>query len=420
MTTTIQPPRGVTAPPAPRPLPVLAPLAGAVAACVPLLGALTLAVIGWFVTDAGSHGVPRDALRAGALAWLSGHGSGLTVEGVRITAVPLGVTLLCVWSVWRSALRLGENVAGHGPDAEALADGDRDWTVPVATGLFACSYLVIITLTGVLASTGAAEPSLGAVIGWSLLLTLVLGGIGIAVGSGRAAVWLPVLPEEVRATVGTSARILLWLLGVSALVFVAALVADLDTAANVLSQMHTDAGDALLFGALMLTIVPNAVLFAGSYLLGPGFLVGTGTLVSPTVVAVGPVPMLPLLAALPDNGPTPAWAPALMALPALVAAIVVFRVQRRRPYLAWDRGALHGLVAGALAGAAFGLLAALSGGAVGPGRMADVGPVVGEVLLTGVVSLGLGGLLGGLLATWLFRRGHEALVAESDHSATED
>ena len=37
--------------------------------------------------------------------------------------------------------------------------------------------------------------------------------------------------------------------------------------------------------------------------LGPGFTVGAGTLVTPQAAAVGALPMFPLLAALPDNGP---------------------------------------------------------------------------------------------------------------------
>lgn len=396
---------------------MLAPVAGVIAGGVPLLGALAVAVVGWFVTDAGAHGAPRDALRQGALGWLMGHGSGVTVEGVRVTAVPLGITALCAWAVWRVAVRLGESVAGHGPDLDALSDGERDWTVPLATGLFASSYLVIATITCVLASTGSAEPGIGSVIVWSLGLTVLLGGTGVAIGSGRAAQWLSRLPAEFRSVVGTAARIVAWFIAFSALVLVVALLLDLGSAANVLSQMHTDTGDAILYIALMLLIVPNAVLCAGSFLVGPGFLVGTGTLVSPTVVAVGPVPMVPLLAALPANGQTPAWMPFLVATPALVAAVTVHRAQRTRPHLSWERGALHGLVSGVVAGLAFGVLTVFAGGAVGPGRMADVGPLVGEVMLTGILSLGLGGLVGGLVATWRFRRAHPDLLTHLDEGA---
>ena len=66
-----------------------------------------------------------------------------------------------------------------------------------------------------------------------------------------------------------------------------------------------------------------------------------------------------------------------------------------------------------LAGAAFGVLAALAGGAVGPGRMTDVGPLVGSVLVHAVTAFGIGGLLGGLAMTWWQRRGAEP-VEETD------
>jgi hypothetical protein len=60
--------------------------------------------------------------------------------------------------------------------------------------------------------------------------------------------------------------------------------------------------------------------------------------------------------------------------------------------------------AGLLCAVAFAVLASLSGGVVGPGRMADVGPYVFQVLLHGIATFGVGGLLGSLLATWRVRR----------------
>ena len=340
----------------------------------------------------------------GALGWLMAHGSGVSVQGVPVTAVPLGLTMLVAWVVWRFGLRLGESVAGHGPDSDALSDGDRDWTVPLATGLFSAGYLVVAVLTLVLAGTPGTAPSLARVLLWSLVLTGALGGTAVAIGSGRLAVWLSLAPPSVRATAHAVGSVLLTFLAGAFLLFLVAFAVDFDVAMNVLSRLHTDTGDAVLFSLLVLTLVPNAVVFSGAYILGPGFAVGTGTLVSPTVVAVGPVPMFPLLAALPDNGPTPAWTPALIGVPVVLAAVAVARSQRRHPTTAWDQGALRGLVAGVISAVLVGLLAAVAGGAVGPGRMAEVGPAAGQVLVHAVVALGGGGLLGGLLATWRQRR----------------
>src|SRR6187200_835750 len=73
-----------------RPLVLLALLGGVAAAAGPLVVCLGVGVAGWFLSDAGAHGAPRDGLRAGAYAWLMGHGSGLTIAGVTISAIPLG------------------------------------------------------------------------------------------------------------------------------------------------------------------------------------------------------------------------------------------------------------------------------------------------------------------------------------------
>jgi hypothetical protein len=404
MTAILTPPRAPGTPTTPRPLALLAGLAGAAAAGSVLAVCLAAGVIGWFVTDSGVHGEPRDGLRTGALAWLMSHGSGVSVQGTPVTVVPLGLTLVVAWVVWRFGLRLGEAVAGHGPDADALSDGERDWTVPLATAVYAASYAVVAIITLVLAGAHGADPSQGRVLLWSLVLTVLLGGAAVATGSGRLAVWLSLVPPTVRATAQAAGSVLAWFLATAAVVFVVALAVDFGTAMNVLSRLHTDTGDAVLFSVLVLLAVPNAVVFSAAYLLGPGFAVGTGTLVTPTVVAVGPVPMFPLLAALPDNGPTPAWTPALMALPVLAAAVGVVRSQRRTPTTAWDQGALRGVVAGVLAAVAVAVLAAVAGGAVGPGRMAEVGPAAGEVLVHAIPALGGGGLLGGLFATWRQRR----------------
>ncbi|NYG60201.1 hypothetical protein BJ980_003124 [Nocardioides daedukensis] len=404
MTATLSAPRAPGSPTRPRPLALLATGAGACAAGVTLVACLVIAVIGWFLADGGVHGAPREALRTGGMAWLMAHGSGVTIRGAAVTAVPLGLTALCALSTWKFGLRLGEQVAGHGPDADALSDGERDWTVPVATSLFAAVYVVIGVLVSVLSGTQETLPSTGAVVLWSLALAALIGGGGIAIGSGRAAIWLSLAPASVRATALTAWSVMRWFLGVSLLFFVGSLLLDLGAAMSVMSQLHLDLGDGVIFCLVMLVLVPNAMVFSASFLLGPGFTVGTGTLVSPATVAIGPVPMFPMLAALPENGPTPGWMPALLVVPVLTAAVAVFAFQRQDPVLGWDEGALRGVVGGVLAGLGLGVLAALAGGAVGPGRMAEVGPLAGEVVFHAMVSLGIGGLIGGLVATWWHRR----------------
>lgn len=396
-----------------RPLVLVAVLGGASAALTTLLICLAVGVVGWFLADAGAHGTPRDGLRVGALGWLLAHGSGIHVEGVAVTVVPLGLTALAAWAVWRLGHRVGDSVSGHGPDADRIADGERDWTVPTAASAFAAGYLVVAVVTFRLAATAETAPSLPRVVGWSVLLCATFGLVAISVGSGRAAIWAAFVPAPVRAAGAACLRVLGGYLALSALVFLVAFALDLGTAVNVMSRLHLSAGDGTVYTALTATLVPNAVVFTGSYLLGPGFAVGVNTLVSPTGVALGPLPMFPLLAALPSNGPTPAWTAYLLALPPLAAAVAVARSQRRYPTLRWDHGALRGCVGGALAGLLLGLLAVVAGGAVGPGRMREVGPFAFDVLVHAITAFGLGGLVGGILMTWWQRRTHRRASLES-------
>lgn len=393
-----------------RPLVPTATIGGAIAAGGPLLVALALAVVGWFLTDAGGVGSPSGSLRVGSLVWLAAHGSGVTVEGVRLTAVPLGVTLLCAWSAWRVGHRVGESVSAHGPDADRIADGERDWTVHLSALLFTIGYVVVAVLVTAITTTPDTQPSTGRVVLWSVLVAGGAGTPAIARGSGRAAIWLPTLPASVRVGATLARRVLLAWFGLSGAVLLLAFGLDFSTAANIVEQLHADAGDAAMLTLFSVLVVPNALLFSSAYLLGPGFAVGAGTIVSPAEVTLGPLPMFPLLAALPDDGPTPGWSMLLLGSPVLVAAVVAALAQRSRP-VRWDQAALRGCGGGLVAGLALGLLTLVAGGAVGPGRMREVGPHAFDVFLHAVTAFGTGGLLGALAMVGWQQRGDLAARA---------
>ena len=387
-----------------RPLVLLTTVGGVLAAGSTLLVCLAAGVVGWFLTDAGSHGEPRDGLAVGALAWLMGHGSGIQVQGVPVTVAPLLVTLVAAWATWRIGHRIGDSVSGHGPDADAIADGERDWTVPVALLLFTTGYAAVTVVTASVAGSPETAPDTVQAVLWSVLLCLLVGAPALAVGSGRASIWAAVLPVSVRAAGVTCLRILVGHLLVAVVALVAALAVDLSTAANVMSQLKLDAGGGALYLLVAVLLLPNAVIFSGAYVLGPGFTVGVNTMVSPTVVSLGSLPMFPLLAALPDDGATAAWTPWLMALPPIVAALAAARAQRRHPTVRWEEGALRGCTGGVLAGVVLGLLASVAGGAVGPGRMRSVEPFAFDVMVHAITAFGIGGLVGGLAMTGWHRR----------------
>lgn len=387
----------------PRPLVLIATLGGVLAALGPLVVLLAVGVIGWFITDAGVHGAPRDGMRMGALAWLAGHGSGFTVMGARVTIVPLGVTAIAAWSMWRLGHRVGDAVSGHGPDADRISDGERDLTVPTAVATFFAGYAVVAVVVATLAAGTTADPSVPRVLAWSLALTAFVAAPAIADGSGRAAIWAAFVPASVRAGAAVARSVLVTLLVVSAAVFLVAFALSFSEAATMTARLHTSPSEAGLYALVNAALLPNAVLFSGSWLLGPGFAVGGATLVSPAAVVLGPLPVLPLLAALPAVGTPPGWAGAMTLLPPLVAAVAAFRALRGRP-LTWDRVALAGCGGGLVAGAAFAVLASFSGGAAGPGRMRFIGPFVPDVLVHAVPACGVGALVGaGVVALQVWR-----------------
>jgi hypothetical protein len=140
--------------------------------------------------------------------------------------------------------------------------------------------------------------------------------------------------------------------------------------------LHTEVVGGIAVTALQLALLPDLVIWAASWFTGPGFALGTGSHVSPLGTAVGPVPALPVLGAVPTADLPLAFAGLLVPVVAgFVAGVAV------RPALA---RALDGvrppavLLTGVLGGAAGALLLALlawaASGSAGPGRLADVGP----------------------------------------------
>jgi hypothetical protein len=389
-------PRRTAVPPdGPRGWPATAhALAAALIASLSVMsGCMAVALAGWFAADAGRYGDTRDALRVGADAWLLAHGSALSLDTATVTVPPLGLTLVCGYVVHR----LGRWAASRSQPEDLRA------TLTLGTVL-ATGYAIVALSTAVLAAHPVAQPGLLRTFVGALLVASVAGGAGVLRGSGHAGGLGPALPGWAGPVVrGASGAVLLVLAG-AALLLAVALLLDLGPGANVMSRLHAGGPGGLLLTLVGIAFVPNAVVLAGTYLLGPGFMVGVGTVVSPTAVVLGPVPAFPLLAALPDDGTTPGWTTWLIGVPVALAAAATFLAGRRDGGRRYEAGAARGLGSGLIAAAVVAALAGVSGGSAGPGRMAQVGAEVTLVLLAAVAALGAGGLVGGVAATWWSRR----------------
>ncbi len=365
------------------------------AAAIGLGVCMAAALAGWFLAQGGGHGQATDALRIGADGWLSGHGATIDAAAGPLGITPLGLTLLFL-------------VVGHRSGRRAAAETAEVRTLGAAAPLLVvgCAvYVVLALLVAVFCSRTGAEPRLLPALGGALVVGALGLGTGLARGSGLLDALVERVPDRARDAAEVALASAGLLLAAGALVVLVGLATSFTQLANVFTALDLTPGNALVLLVVSALVVPNAALLGVAYLAGPGFAVGTGTSVTATSVALGPLPAFPLLAALPATGTNPGWMGVLFAVPGLCAAIAAGLAQSRSEDPAWDAVAVRGF-AGGLAGAVLLWLAVrMAGGPMGTGRMADIGAPAGGILVTLGGAMALGGLLGALVvALWQRRR----------------
>lgn len=247
------------------------------------------------------------------------------------------------------------------------------------------------------------------------MLAALAGGAGALRASGRGAVWWSRLPASVRlAATGACGAVLVLLAG-GALLVALMLARHHDSAAGLVGGLDGGGAGDLLILLVCLALAPTAVVWGATYLVGPGFAVGAGSTVAATGVHVGPVPALPLLAALPTGDGSHGWAvaAAAVALAGTVGGLLVDRAAGRLPddpTRSWRGVGRAAGLTGLLAGLAMAALAAATSGPAGPGRLTHVGPTWWLVAV--VTALEVAGAVGAVL---LVRR--RRLMFGPDHPA---
>jgi hypothetical protein len=204
---------------------------------------------------------------------------------------------------------------------------------------------------------------------------------------------------------GFSASVVL--VGSGGLIVVVGLATHTARATALMGSLHGGLSGTVLLSVVSVAYVPNVVGWAGAFSAGPGFGVGANTSVALSGVHLGAVPALPLLAPLPSSGAIPLAGWLVLAGPVAAGLLAGWLVARDRP-----DGALRlALAAGAVAGSAMGIFGWLSAGALGPGRMADVGPVGWQVALAVAVEIGVLSAVASWLLCWRRNRRSQAVDA---------
>ncbi|WP_232514418.1 DUF6350 family protein [Cellulomonas sp. PSBB021] len=312
------------------------------------------------------------SVTVGASIWLAGHGVPADVGGVPITLVPLGVTLLALFTGWASARRSG--VA----DRTALLGGTLAYAGLVAV-------LALATAGPVAALRGLAGGAL-------------VGGAGVAAGllaRPEAPTWREVtrpwhgrLPVVVAVGVEAATVAAAAVVVVGAVVATSWVLAGRTTVVAIAEGLDLDTLGGAVLALAELAFAPVLVVWAVAWAAGPGFWVGEGTHFATDAVTGGTLPAVPMLGALPGadvvGGPS-LLAPALLVGCGALAGWYLHRGLRARDGLrAWSTGVAC-VVCAAGAGLVAGLLVLAGSGGVGPGRMAQVG--ASAVTVGGAVAL---------------------------------
>jgi hypothetical protein len=157
---------------------------------------------------------------------------------------------------------------------------------------------------------------------------------------------------------------------------------------------HVDALGASIVTLGQLAYLPTLIVWAISFIAGPGFAIGAQTTVGPAGTQVGVLPGIPVLGAVPDTS-TP-WLLLLALLPVAIGAFAGWVTRSRLAALSeTDHDAMAPrlaiMVGIAVVPAAFvALLAFLASGALGPGSLARVGPDPGPLALAVGLEVGVG------------------------------
>jgi Family of unknown function (DUF6350) len=352
-----------------------------------IVGGLTTAAVGWVLVTGlvvcgwlmGSDAGLPAALELGTRLWLLGGGVPVSVGGLDVSLVPWGLTVVTAALLWR--------FGGYAA---------RRVTPSASTGPFGVA--VVVTLAYVLPVLGAAvffgEPwrapgRWAAVV--LVLLVAAWGGAGARVGRPIGSSWpraVSLLPRAVAGAVGV-------LLLAGTVVLVVGLVTGWDRVVDLDTALRAGTAGTALLVVLQASVLPNALVWSGSYALGAGFSLGSGSVVAPAATSLGVLPGLPLLGALPAAGPGSTLQLWWLGFGAVAGALAAWLALRGGTTRRFDASTLLGGLAGVAAALVFTGLAWTTSGDLGSLRLTGLGPRLVPLLVMSTTTLGLSGMLTG-------------------------
>ena len=401
----------------------------AVAAVSLLLTGLVMAAV-WLAGGFDSLGV-LDGLQLAGQVWLVAHCTPLTMAALQgidlssgsgtLTLVPLGLTLI----PFALSVIAGRRIA--------RACWRGQFLVPFFAGMI--SYALIGALVALASSTEYVSISVAA----GAVFPLIPAGLGTLVGGwsvsrslaailgADAASWIQRTSQYSRwagsylwAVIRAGFLSAVAVIAAGALFTAVTLVWNWNRIIAVYQQLGTDAAGDTALTALQFGYLPNMVVWAAGWVSGAGFSVGEGAFSSPFENSPGAVPQFPPFAALPQGDPW-VYASVVVVLPVLAGVLAGWWFLREgenhlddwmaiRLPMRWFTFIVSTLLTvvfiAAVGAGLVALLAWLSHGSLGLGRLTDIGSDAWHVFLWTGVEIAAGGVIGYTLGPWLEREGY--------------
>lgn len=348
-----------------------------------LLPTAFIALVAW-ATAGSSNGNTSEPMRVAVWIWLGAHHVPFNLllppagQIGFFSYLPIGALLLPLLAIRSSFLRATDRL-DHDERATRLA-----------RFFMAFFYSSIAILLAWRTGTSAVRP----VLYWAPISTIPL--VLLATAS------LPNIKEmNSYRSLKIASRMLAVAMGISSIFLGLSLALHLRTIENLIVVLQPGwLGGGLLF-LLNVIYLPNAIIATLSYLVGPGFALGAGTLISPLTHRISEIPALPLLGALP-TGRHPSLLLSTLAIGA--GGVILYLTTRKEGFREVAKSYFLIITAAAL-------LAFLASGALLTEAMERVGVSTWQFTLAVTVELGIGIFLAWGIPTFLkFIAGRRAVI----------
>lgn len=291
-------------------------------------------------------------LTAAAPGWLVAHHVPLRFDGGQLGMLPLLPTALVMLLVYRAAASAADRLGLFEPlQARSV--------VFAISGAHAVVGSVIAFLMG---DDGPVRATPAVAFFGCAAVSALAAVAGVAQRCGLVEVVFERIDPVARRGLRAGALALAALTATGAFLLVLGLVSSWSTTASLFRPAGGTIGTGLGIWLMCLAYLPNAVVGALSYVVGSGFSIGS-VVVGPLEFTGGPVPAMPLLAALPEE--QAAYLPLVLIVPGAVGVLAGFSMRNAAEA---PRSRVRAvLVAAVAAGVGTLVLAAVSGGALGGG-----------------------------------------------------